>query len=97
MKSRQRPKSIRTHGSAATDETWATRLGSAVRARRTALRLTQAEVWQLARCSPAFLYQLEQGKESLRFGKVLDVLNVLGLQLTVEPGQERLAVRGLEP
>jgi HTH-type transcriptional regulator/antitoxin HipB len=71
---------------------WAVLLGQAVRERRRALRLTQEEVWQLAQCSPAFLYELESGKATLQLGKVLDVLRVLGLQLTLESGREGLRI-----
>lgn len=72
---------------------WEVLLGAAVRERRRLLKLTQIELAGLARCGPAFLYQLETGKTSLRLDKVLDVLEVLGLQLAVENGKERLVIR----
>lgn len=64
---------------------FAAALGAAVRLRRRALRLSQLEVCALAGCGPAFLYQLEHGKPSLRLDKVVPVLDVLGLSLTVGP------------
>jgi len=69
-------------------------LGAAVRERRRALGLRQAELADLAGCSERFIHTVEHGKESLRLGKVLDVLEVLGLGLSVGPG--RGDVSGLE-
>ncbi len=68
-------------------------LGSAIRTRRRALKLTQLELAALANCGPAFLYQLETGKRSVRLEKVIEVLHVLGLQIALEPGQQKLVSR----
>jgi len=70
----------------------ARRLGQAIRKQRKALRLTQVQLAQLAGCGLAFLYQLEKGKPSVRLDKLLDVLEVLGLQLRLESGREVLVV-----
>lgn len=67
-------------------------LGRAVRARRKSLNLTQHDVSSLAGCGPVFLYDLENGKATLRLDKLLDVLKVLGLQLTLASGREPLHV-----
>jgi HTH-type transcriptional regulator / antitoxin HipB len=64
----------------------------AVRARRKALGLTQRELSEYAGCGPAFLYELEQGKQTLRLDKLLDVLEVLGLRLRMEQGARGLVV-----
>lgn len=72
---------------------WAMRVGNAVRARRRLLGLTQHELAGLCGCGPAFLYQLENGKPTLRLDKLVGVLHVLGLQLAIEAGQERIVVR----
>ena len=69
------------------------RVGSAVRARRRLLGLTQHELASLCGCGPAFLYQLENGKPTLRLDKLVDVLHVLGLQLALEAGQEKVVIR----
>lgn len=61
-------------------------LGASVRARRRQLGLTQHDVALLAGCADRFVHTLEQGKATLRLDKVLDVLEVLGLGLRVEPG-----------
>jgi y4mF family transcriptional regulator len=74
------------------------RLAAAVRARRKTLRLTQAELASLAGVGLAFLYELESGKSTVRIDKVLAVLEVLGLELHVRPGKQRIsAAAGLDP
>lgn len=67
-------------------------LGRAVHARRKELGLRQAEVADLAGCSERFLHTVENGKESLRLDKLLDVLAVLGLDLSVVRGRGRVRV-----
>lgn len=56
-------------------------LGVAVRQTRKAHGLTQAELAGLAGTGSRFISELEHGKASVEFGKVLDVLAVLGLRL----------------
>jgi y4mF family transcriptional regulator len=68
------------------------RLGAAVRARRRALRLKQAELANLAGVGLAFLYELEHGKPTVRIDKVLAVFAVLGLELHVQDGKRLLTV-----
>lgn len=62
----------------------------AVRARRRALGVTQIALAQLAGVGADFVYDVEQGKPTLRLDKLLDVLEVLGLQLRIESGKKRL-------
>lgn len=62
-------------------------LAEAVRSRRLELNLTQAEVADLAGCSQRFVHTVEQGKPTLRLDKLLDLLEVLGLGLSVGPGR----------
>lgn len=69
-------------------------LATAVRSRRSALRLRQEELADLAGCSERFVHTLERGKATLRFDKVLDVLEVLGLGLTVGPGHGAVTTAG---
>lgn len=64
---------------------WARQLGAEVRRRRKALRLTQKELADLARCGPDFLYDLERGKPTVRLDKLVPVLDMLGLRLKLEP------------
>ena len=58
-------------------------LGERVRQRRKALGLRQADLADLAGCSNRFVHTVENGKTTLRLDKVLDVLDVLGLELLV--------------
>jgi HTH-type transcriptional regulator / antitoxin HipB len=67
-------------------------LAAAVRARRKAHRLTQAELGRFAGCGPDFVYDLETGKPTIRLDKLLDVLAVLGLELRLADGKRALAV-----
>jgi y4mF family transcriptional regulator len=68
-------------------------LAALVRGRRRELRLSQADVAELAGVSPRFVYALEQGKGSVRLDKVLAVLAVLGRGLEVVRGQGDLRGR----
>ncbi|HEX5660489.1 MAG TPA: helix-turn-helix transcriptional regulator [Polyangiales bacterium] len=79
-------------GSDGNDAAPTARLGVAVRGRRRALKLNQAELANLAGVGLAFLYELEHGKPTLRIDKVLAVLNVLGLELHVRDGKRGLSV-----
>jgi HTH-type transcriptional regulator / antitoxin HipB len=72
-------------------------LGQEVRARRESLGLRQAELAHLAGCSSRFVHTLEAGKETLRLDKVLDVLEVLGLDLRLVPGTGRVTLPELTP
>ena len=67
-------------------------LGVAVRDRRKALGINQAELAALSGVGLAFLYELEHGKPTVRIDKVLAVLEVLGLELHVRQGKGRLSV-----
>lgn len=63
-------------------------LGARVRSRRRELGLKQAELAELAGCSTRFVHTVEAGKATVRLDKLLDVLDVLGLRLTIEgPGR----------
>jgi y4mF family transcriptional regulator len=68
------------------------RLGTALRNRRKSLGLTQQELARLAGCGLAFLYELESGKATVRFDKLLSVLRVLGLELSLVEGKDVLGV-----
>lgn len=56
-------------------------VGAIVRARRKALGVTQAELAGLADVGARFIVELERGKATLELGKVLRVLERLGVQL----------------
>ncbi|HYP90092.1 MAG TPA: type II toxin-antitoxin system Y4mF family antitoxin [Polyangiaceae bacterium] len=65
--------------------TAAKRIALVVRQRRKRLGVTQQALAQMAGCGLVFVYNIEHGKPSLRLDKLLDVLDVLGLELVVTP------------
>ena len=67
-------------------------VGQAIHTRRRDLRLTQDQLADLAGCSTRFVHALERGKPTLRIDKVLDVLEVLGLELAMRRGTGRWTV-----
>jgi len=67
-------------------------LARVVRGRREKLGLRQSELADLAGCSERFVHTIENRKSSLRLDKVLDVLEVLGLDLLVAAGRGRVGV-----
>ena len=58
-------------------------LGQAIRARRKVARLTQRDAAALAGVGTRFLSELERGKPTSEIGKILTVLQMLGLELSV--------------
>lgn len=64
-------------------------LASQVRNRRKALGLRQADLADLAGCSQRFVHTVENGKTTVRLDKLLDVLEVLGLEMVVERREAR--------
>src|SRR5687768_4232398 len=64
----------------------AKRIAVVVRQRRKRLGVTQQALAQMAGCGLVFVYNIEHGKPSLRLDKLLDVLEVLGLELVVTTG-----------
>ncbi len=60
------------------------RLGAAVRKRRKLLGFTQEALARAAGCGLVFVYNLERGKPSLRLDKLLDILQVLGMDMVVK-------------
>jgi HTH-type transcriptional regulator / antitoxin HipB len=72
---------------------FAQELGKAIRKQRKSLKLTQQQLGQFAGCGALFVHDLERGKPTVRLHKVVDVLKVLGLQLTLEPGKHGFQVR----
>ena len=58
-------------------------LAAEVRARRTALRLSQQDLADMAGVSERFVRFVEQGKPSVQLDSLLAVLETLGLELHV--------------
>lgn len=59
-------------------------LGKAVRAARKRHALTQADLAGLSGTGVRFISDLERGKPTLEFGRVLTVLQVLGVRMALE-------------
>jgi HTH-type transcriptional regulator/antitoxin HipB len=69
-------------------------LGAAIRARRRQLKVTQKDLAMTCGTGPRFIIDLEKGKPTCQIGKVLQVLQALGLKLQiaspgVDTGQDR--------
>jgi y4mF family transcriptional regulator len=60
-------------------------LGAAIRAKRMAIGIPQEQLAALAGVGPRFLSEIENGKESAEVGKVLHVLQRLGLEVSIRP------------
>jgi HTH-type transcriptional regulator/antitoxin HipB len=59
-------------------------IGKLVKAKRKQDGLTQTELAELCQIGTRFLSELENGKPTLHFDKVMLVLQNLGLQMSVE-------------
>ncbi|MFA6775628.1 MAG: helix-turn-helix transcriptional regulator [Sphaerochaetaceae bacterium] len=59
-------------------------LGALVKARRKQNHLTQAELAMYCDTGIRFISDLENGKETIQFGKVLAVISMLGLNMNIE-------------
>jgi y4mF family transcriptional regulator len=64
-------------------------LAYVVRARREDLGLRQVELAELAECSTRFVSSVERAKETVQMDKLLDLLQVLGLELVLRVGPGR--------
>ena len=59
-------------------------LGEAIRTRRKELHYTQAFLAELTGVSVSFISDVERGKATAEIGKTLQLLMILGLDLSVE-------------
>ena len=79
-------------------------VGKAIRQVRTSMRVTQHSLAMTAGTGLRFIIDLEKGKPTCELGKVLTVLNTLGIQITLtspkgarlEPDAEILGQRAGE-
>ncbi len=58
-------------------------LGAIIRDRRKQLALTQLELAELANSGNRFIVEVENGKPTVQLQKVLDLVQLLGLELVV--------------
>ena len=59
-------------------------LGKLVRKFRQSQRMTQMDILGLANTGNRFIVELEQGKPTVQLQKVLDVLDILGLEVIIQ-------------
>ncbi len=67
-------------------------LGKLLKKQRNQLNLSQTQLAQLAGVSLNLVSQIELGKPRVQFVKLLQILQVLGLQLRVELGSAGLVI-----
>ncbi len=58
-------------------------LGRAIRERRKELGYTQAFLADYAGVSASFLSELENGKETIQVGKMMEVVSLLGMDIQI--------------
>ncbi len=58
-------------------------LGEAIRKRRRELGYTQAFLADYAGVSTSFLSELENGKETIQAGKMMEIIGLLGMDICV--------------
>lgn len=68
------------------------KLGLAIRQIRKRLKLSQSELADLAGVSLNYISQVERGKPKAQLDTLLSVFEVLGLELTLRPGNSRLVI-----
>ena len=59
-------------------------LGTAIRDRRKELGYTQAFLAEYAGISASFLSELENGKETIQAGKMMEIISLLGMDMCVK-------------
>ena len=65
-------------------------LGAVVRAQRKRLALKQLDIAGLGNTGNRFIVDLENGKPTVQLQKVLDVMDLLGLEVLVRPKAARV-------
>ncbi len=61
-------------------------LGLAIEAERKKRGMTQTQLAELSNTSINFVSQIERGKKTAQIGKVIDILQTLGLQIEITKG-----------
>lgn len=59
-------------------------LGKLVREFRVSQKMTQSDILGLANTGNRFIVELENGKPTVQLQKVLDVLDILGLEVVIQ-------------
>ncbi len=63
-------------------------LGDTIRKRRRELGYTQAYLADYADVSASFLSELENGKETIQAGKMMEIISLLGLDMCIRNREE---------
>ena len=67
-------------------------LATALRGHRKKLKISQKQLALLSGVGVVFIYDLERGKETIRLDKLLQILEVLGLELKLSTGKKSLSI-----
>lgn len=65
-------------------------LGALIREQRKRLSLTQLDIAGLGNTGNRFIVDLESGKPTVQLQKVLDVMDLLGLEVVIRPKAARV-------
>ncbi len=68
------------------------KLGETIRRERKSRSISQRELGDLAGTGLNLVSQIERGKETVRFDKLIAILRVLGLELVLSRGTKGLSV-----
>lgn len=60
-------------------------IGKAIRDRRKELHYTQAFLAEFSGLSVSFISDIERGKETAEIGKILFLINLLGMDIDISP------------
>lgn len=74
------------------DKKWVKALGAAIRRRRKALGMSQAQAASLSSCQRLFVSEVERGKATVRLDKLVELMSALGLEIVVTSGKEELRI-----
>jgi len=64
-------------------------IGQAVRQQRKQLAMNQLDIAGMGNTGNRFIVELERGKPTIQLQKVLDVMDLLGLEMVVRPKSTR--------
>jgi len=59
-------------------------IGALVRKRRKEMRMTQSQLADVSGSGIRFVSELENGKQTMQLGKVINILLLLGLDVTID-------------
>lgn len=59
-------------------------LGNMIKGRRKELKLTQAYLSEITGLSTTFISDVENGKSTAEIGKIIKLVNILGMNISVE-------------